>query len=109
MEILKLDLANSPREVAGERETRFQVSLLSALGGTAASLVARFIFDAPLLPESFVQSFFTILPINLIALVVGFLGPFAKHLAFLSFVLLYAGLLTAAAYLFLGVIAKRQA
>jgi DMSO/TMAO reductase YedYZ molybdopterin-dependent catalytic subunit len=102
MDILKLDLAKKEADAPSERETRFQVALLAALAGTIASLIARFVFDAPLLPELFVQAFFAILPINLIALVVGFLGPFAKHLAFLAFVILYAALLTAAAYLFLS-------
>jgi hypothetical protein len=102
MDILKLDLAQKDAQAPTERETRFQVAVLAALAGTIASLVARFVFDAPLLPEMFVQAFFAILPINLIALVVGFLGPFAKHLAFLSFVILYAALLTIAAYLFLS-------
>jgi DMSO/TMAO reductase YedYZ molybdopterin-dependent catalytic subunit len=106
MDILKLDLLKTEADIPTERETRFQVALLSSLAGVAASLIARFVFDMPLLPELFVQAFFTILPINLIALVVGFLGPFAKHLAFLAFVVLYAALLTAAAYLFLGFYAK---
>lgn len=107
MDILKLDLAKKDADVPSERETRFQVAVLAALAGTIASLIARFVFDAPLLPEIFVQAFFGILPINFIALVVGFLGPFAKHLAFLSFVILYAALLTAAAYLFLTLSSKR--
>src|SRR5262245_2954601 len=102
MDILKLNLSQKEPEAPTARETRFQVALLAALGGTAASLIARFGFDALLLPEMFVQAFFAILPINLIALVVGFLGPFAKHLAFLSFVILYATLLTGVAYLFLS-------
>jgi hypothetical protein len=106
MDILKLDLLKTEADVPTERETRFQIALLSALAGTAASLIARFVFDAPLLPELFVQAFFAILPINLIALVVGFLGPFAKHLGFLSFVILYAALLTAVAYAFLGFYSK---
>lgn len=101
MDILKLDLARTEKELPSEGETRFQVAMLASLVGTVASLLARFVFDAPLLPELFVQAFFTILPINLIAFVVGFLGPFAKHLAFLFFVLIYAAMLAAAAYLFL--------
>lgn len=102
MEILKLNLSDKDVNPPTEGETRFQVALLAALAGTVASLIARFVFEALLLPELFVQAFFAILPINLIALVVGFLGPFAKHLAFLSFVILYAALLTAIAYAFLG-------
>jgi DMSO/TMAO reductase YedYZ molybdopterin-dependent catalytic subunit len=108
MEILKLNLAKKEADRPTVRETRFQVAVLAALAGTIASLVARFVFDAPLLPELFVQAFFGILPINFIALVVGFLGPFAKHLAFLSFVILYAALLTAAAYLFLTLSSKAR-
>ncbi len=108
MEILKLDLAKTTQDAPTEPETRFQVALLSSLAGTVASLLARFVFDAPLIPELLAQSFFAILPINLIAFVVGFLGPFAKHLAFLACVLLYAAALTAAAYCYLRYVSKNS-
>lgn len=106
MEILKLDLSKTTADAPSEGETRFQIALLSSLAGTVASLIARFVFDAPLIPELLAHSLFAILPINLIAFVVGFLGPFAKHLAFLGCVLIYAAALTAAAYLFLGYYSK---
>jgi DMSO/TMAO reductase YedYZ molybdopterin-dependent catalytic subunit len=102
MDILKLDLLKAEADLPTEREVRFQVALLAALACTLASLLGRFVFHAPLIPELFAQSFFAILPINLIAFVVGFLGPFAKHLAFLAFVVIYTAMLTAAAFYFLG-------
>jgi DMSO/TMAO reductase YedYZ molybdopterin-dependent catalytic subunit len=108
MEILKLGLSKSMSDAPTERETRFQVALLSSLAGTVASLLARFVFDAPLIPELLAQSFFAILPINLIAFVVGFLGPFAKHLAFLGCVLIYAAALTVAAYFYLRYFANNS-
>jgi DMSO/TMAO reductase YedYZ molybdopterin-dependent catalytic subunit len=101
MDLLKLDLAKGEPDAPSEREVDFQVALLAALVCAVASFIARFGFDTPLIPELMAQAFFAILPINFIALVVGFLGPFAKHLAFLGFVILYAAALTAAAYLFL--------
>src|ERR1051325_3748859 len=101
MDLLKLDLAKAEPEALSEGEVHFQASLLSALACAAVSFVARFGFDAPLIPEMMAQAFFAILPINFIALVVGFLGPFAKHLAFLGFVVIYVAALTAASYAFL--------
>ncbi len=101
MEILKLDLAKTEPDTPTENEARFQVALLAAIAGLAASFVARFIFDAPLLPELMARALFAILPINLIAFVVGFLGPFAKHLAFLGFVIIYLAALISAAFYFL--------
>jgi DMSO/TMAO reductase YedYZ molybdopterin-dependent catalytic subunit len=108
MEILKLDLSKAIAEPPTRRETQFQIALLSSLAATVVSLIARFVFDAPLIPELLAHSFFAILPINLIAFVVGFLGPFAKHLAFLGCVLIYATALTAAAYFYLGYVSKNS-
>ncbi len=107
MEILKLNLQQTEPAAPDAEEIRFQIALLAALSGTAISFLARFIFDAPLLAELLTQAIFAILPINLIAFVVGFLGLFAKHLAFLGCVILYAGALTGAAYYLLRWIASR--
>src|ERR1044071_288323 len=98
MEILKLNLVRPDADAPTENEARFQVALLTGLIGLATSFLARFTIDAPLIPELLAQAFFAILPINFIALVVGFLGPFAKHLAFLGFVVLYLIGLIAAPY-----------
>jgi DMSO/TMAO reductase YedYZ molybdopterin-dependent catalytic subunit len=100
MDLLKLDLAKAKPDAPTERERQFQVALLAALVCILISFLVRFGFDMPLIPELMAQAFFAILPINFIALVVGFLGPFAKHLAFLGFVVIYAAALTAAAFLF---------
>jgi DMSO/TMAO reductase YedYZ molybdopterin-dependent catalytic subunit len=101
MEILKLDLAKAEPDTPTEEGMRFQIALLSGIATTAISLTARFGFDAPLLPELLAQAIFSILPISLIALVVGFFGLFAKHLAFLACVLIYLAALTVATYYFL--------
>ena len=98
MDILKLDIYNSETKAPDADEIRFQIALLSGLAGTGVSILIRFLFDAPLLPEILAQSIFAILPINLIAFVVGFLGPFAKHLAFLGCVVLYLAALTGIAF-----------
>src|SRR5262245_20537543 len=98
MEILKLNLQQPEPQPPDAEEIRFQIALLAALSATVISFLARFLFDAPLLPEILAHAIFAILPINLIAFVVAFLGPFAKHLAFLGCVVLYLGALTAAAF-----------
>src|SRR5215208_5230543 len=108
MDILKLDLAKAEPDAPTENEVRFQLALLAALAGLAASFIARFVFDAVLIPELMAQSFFGILPINLIAFVVGFLGPFAKHLAFFGFVVIYLAALIAAAFYFLPFVQKTR-
>jgi DMSO/TMAO reductase YedYZ molybdopterin-dependent catalytic subunit len=104
MEILKLNLVRPDADAPTENEARFQVALLTGLIGLATSFIARFTIDAPLIPELLAQAFFAILPINFIALVVGFLGPFAKHLAFLGFVVLYLIGIIAAPYYYLSLI-----
>src|ERR1041384_1530430 len=101
MDLLKLDLAKAEPEALTEGEVQFQMALFSSLACAVVSFIARFGFDAPLIPELMAQAFFAVLPINFIALVVGFLGPFAKHLAFLGFVVVYVAALTAASYAFL--------
>jgi DMSO/TMAO reductase YedYZ molybdopterin-dependent catalytic subunit len=106
MDIVKLDLAKAEADAPTETEVQFQVALLAALASLTTSFIARFVFDAPLIPELMAQAFFGILPINLIAFVVGFLGPFAKHLAFLGFVVIYLIALIAAAFYFLRFIQK---
>jgi DMSO/TMAO reductase YedYZ molybdopterin-dependent catalytic subunit len=89
MEILKLDLDKPGPQAATEAEARLHVAFLSALAAVAAAVVARFLFDAPLVPEMLAQFIFAIAPIWIVELAVGLLGPFAKHLAFVACVALY--------------------
>src|SRR5688572_24830024 len=101
MEILKLDLNRSEPEVPSETEVRFQIALLASIATTVLSLAARFALDVPLLPELLAHAIFAILPISFIALVVGYFGLFAKHLAFLACVLVYLASLVSLTYFFL--------
>lgn len=103
MDILRLDLRGTKPDAPTEGEVRFQIALLSAIATTAVSLLARFVFDAPLIPELLAQTIFAILPISLIAAIVSYFGLFAKHLAFLLCVLVYLAAFTTAAYFFLGI------
>ena len=101
MEILKLDINRSEPDTPSETEVRFQIALLASVATTGASLAARFAGDLPLLPELLAHAIFAILPISFIALVVGYFGLFAKHLAFLACVLIFLAVLTATTYFFL--------
>src|ERR1044071_697908 len=96
MEILRLniDQTEKPPTVS---EVRLQVALLASLSAIAASLVARFVFDAPLVPELLAQFIFAVAPIWVVEAAVGMLGPFAKHLAFIACVVVYLIALIAAA------------
>src|SRR5256885_329607 len=89
MDLLKLDLNKATPDLPSPSELRFQVSLLAAVAGVAASFVARFVFGAPLVPELLAQFIFAIAPIWAVEIAVGMLGPFAKHLGFLGCTVLY--------------------
>jgi hypothetical protein len=89
MEILKLNLNKVAPDPPTDREIRFQVGLLAAVSAVIASFVARFVFDAPLLPELLAEFVFAVAPIWMVEIAVGFLGAFAKHLAFLGCTVLY--------------------
>ncbi|HKG20406.1 MAG TPA: molybdopterin-dependent oxidoreductase [Blastocatellia bacterium] len=101
MDILKLDLQNTGPEQPSESEVRFQVALLAALACAAASFIARFVFDAPLVPELLAHFIFAVMPISVIEVGVGLLGPFAKRLAFVGCVVLYIIALLGAALAFI--------
>lgn len=101
MEILKLDLQKTEPDQPSEGEVRFQVALLASLACVAASFVARFVFDAPLVPELLAHFIFAVLPISVIEVGVGLLGPFAKKLAFVGCVVLYFLALLGAAVAFI--------
>jgi len=89
MDILKLDLNKTEPELPTESEVRFQVAFLAAVSAVVASFVARFLFDAPLVPELLAQFIFAVAPIWMVEVAVGLLGPFAKHLAFLACTVIY--------------------
>jgi DMSO/TMAO reductase YedYZ molybdopterin-dependent catalytic subunit len=100
MEILRLNIDRTEKPPS-EGEVRLQVALLAAMSAIAASLIARFAFDAPLVPELLAQSIFAVAPIWMVEAAIGLLGPFAKHLAFVACVVVYliALIATAIAYL----------
>jgi DMSO/TMAO reductase YedYZ molybdopterin-dependent catalytic subunit len=101
MEILKLNLNQSAPDQPSENEIRFQVALLAAVPALVSSFSARFVFNAPLVPELLAQFIFAIAPIWMVEIAVGMLGPFAKHLAFLGCTVLYLIALMAAAIAYL--------
>ncbi len=101
MDILKLDIEQTESYALTDREKRFQVAFLAALAATVAGFILRFVFDAPLMPEMLAQFIFAVSPIWAVEIAVGFLGPFAKHLAFLACVVLYVTALAAVAFAFL--------
>ncbi|HJQ26683.1 MAG TPA: molybdopterin-dependent oxidoreductase [Blastocatellia bacterium] len=108
MEILRLNI-NRDEPQATQKEIRLQVALVAAIATVAASLIARFVFGAPLVPELLAQWFFSVAPIWMVEAAVGLLGPFAKHLGFLAAVVVYLIALTAAAFGFLQVAPPRRA
>src|SRR4030095_13683271 len=101
MDILKLDLNKATPDPPRENEIRFQVSLLAAVPALIAGFVARFVFDAPLVPEVLAQFIFAVAPIWVVEVAVGMLGPFAKHLAFLGCTVVYLIALMAVAIVYL--------
>ena len=101
MEILKLDLDKAGPQAPTAAEARLHVAFLAAVAAVAVSLAARFLFDAPLVPEMLAQFIFAVAPIWIVELAIGMLGPFAKHLAFVACVALYLFALTGATMLYL--------
>ena len=51
MDILQLNLNKTEPDSATEDEVRFQLALVGAIACAGAGLLARFLFDAPLVPE----------------------------------------------------------
>ena len=100
MEILRLNIDQTEKPPTMS-EVRLQVALLAAMWAIAASLVARFVFDAPLVPELLAQFIFAVAPIWVVEAAVGMLGPFAKHLAFVACVAVYLIALISAAIAYL--------
>jgi hypothetical protein len=100
MDILRLNI-NRDEPQASLKEIRLQVALIAAIAAVAASLIARFAFGGPLIPELLAQFFFSVAPIWMVEAAVALLGPFAKHLAFLGCVVVYLIALAAAAFAFL--------
>ena len=108
MDILKLNLNNATPDIPSDTEVRFQVALLAAVPAVVSSFIARFVFDAPLIPELLAQRFFAVAPIWMVEIAVGMLGPFAKHLAFLACTVLYLIALMAAAIGYLRYAPRRE-
>src|SRR4051812_24238197 len=105
MEIVRLNINKNPPPPE-ESEIRLHVALLAGIAATGASLIARFIFDAPLIPELLAQFIFAVSPIWVVEIAVGMLGPFAKHLAFLACVVIYLIALTLATLAYLRYAAR---
>ena len=107
MDILRLDLNKAAPDPPAESEIRFQVALLAAVPALLVSFLARFAFDAPLVPELAAQFIFAVAPMWMVELAVGMLGPFAKHLAFLACTVVYLIALLAAAIAYLRMFPRR--
>ena len=101
MDILRLNINQVEPEAPSETEVRFQIALLASVSSVAVSLAARFLFEAPLIPELMAQLLFAVAPVWIVEAAVGLLGPFAKHLGFLGFVVVYCIGLIAAGMAFL--------
>jgi DMSO/TMAO reductase YedYZ molybdopterin-dependent catalytic subunit len=108
VEILRLNLNKAQTDLPTEAEIQFHVAFLASISALVASFVARFLFDAPLMPELLAQFFFAIAPIWMVEVAVGMLGPFAKHLAFLGCTVIYLIALIAAVAAFLHIVKKRD-
>lgn len=108
MDLLALNIEGKQPLPPTQAEIRFQVALLSAVFATAASLLARFVFGAPLFPERLADTLFLVVPISVVEVGVALLGPFAKHLAFIGCVVAYAAALTGAASALLRYTALRR-
>lgn len=108
MDILKLDLNKATPDLPTENEIRFQVAVLAAVPALIASFIARFLFDAPLVPELFAQFIFAVAPMWMVELAVGMLGPFAKHLAFLGCTVVYLMGLMAATIAYLRYVPRKD-
>ncbi len=108
MDFLKLDLNKVTPDLPTENEIRFQVALLAAVPTVLASFLARFLFDAPLVPELVAQSIFAVAPMWMVEIAVGMLGPFAKHLAFLACTVVYLIAMMAGTIAFLRYVPRRR-
>src|SRR6266567_4792733 len=108
MDFLKLDLNKATPDLPTDTEIRFQVALLAVVPALIASFIARFLFDAPLVPELLAQFIFAIAPMWMVEIAVGMLGPFAKHLAFLGCTVIYLIALIAAAIAYLRYVPRSR-
>ncbi len=101
MELLRLNIEQTEPDAPTESELRFHIALLASLASVVVSLVARFAFEAPLIPEMMAQLIFAVAPVWIVETAVALLGPFAKHLGFLGCVSVYGIGLIAATVVFL--------
>ena len=98
MDILRLNIDQTKTDAPSESETRFHIALLASLASVVVSLAARFVLEAPLIPEMMAQLVFAAAPVWVVEVVIALLGPFAKHLGFLGCLTLYGiGLIAATA------------
>src|SRR5215471_15727457 len=108
MDILRLDINKTEPDVPTESELQFQVAFLASVSAIVAGFAARFLLDAPLVPELLAQFIFAIAPIWIVEVAVGLLGPFAKHLGFLACTVIYVAALIAGAIGFLRLASRRE-
>ncbi|MFY9608231.1 MAG: molybdopterin-dependent oxidoreductase [Blastocatellia bacterium] len=101
MEILRLNLDQTEPDAPSGSEVRFHVALLASLASVVVSLAARFVLEAPLIPEMMAQLIFAVAPVWIVETAVALLGPFAKHLGFLGCLTVYGVGLIAATVAFL--------
>ncbi|HSF22751.1 MAG TPA: hypothetical protein VLE20_00890, partial [Blastocatellia bacterium] len=101
MDILRLNIDQTKTDAPSESETRFHIALLASLASVVVSLAARFVLEAPLIPEMMAQLVFAAAPVWVVEVVIALLGPFAKHLGFLGCLTLYGIGLIAATVAFL--------
>src|SRR3984885_7333013 len=104
--MLELDLEGAPPRQPTAAEINFQAALLAAVLAVVLSLIVRYGFGAPLVPELLSQFIFATLPISIIEFGVGLLGPFAKQLAFIGCFVVYGAGLLALALPFLNRISR---
>jgi DMSO/TMAO reductase YedYZ molybdopterin-dependent catalytic subunit len=101
MDILRLNINQTEPPAASQAEVRFHIALLASLASISVSFAARFLLDAPLVPEMMAQLIFAVAPVWIVEAAVGLLGPFAKHLGFLACVVVYSIALIAVTIAFL--------
>jgi hypothetical protein len=104
-----LNIDGRPPEKLTISELRFQVALLASAVTVIVSLVAGYLFRAPLVPEVLSDFIFAVLPISLVEAGVSLLGPFAKQLGFLACVVFYFLALSGSAAVFLRLNPNRSA
>jgi DMSO/TMAO reductase YedYZ molybdopterin-dependent catalytic subunit len=99
--MLRLNIEGATPRRPTQGEIDFQAALIAALLALAFGLIIRYVFSAPFIPELLAEFVFAKLPISIIEIGVGLLGPFAKQLAFIGCNIAYAAALWGLALIFL--------